>query len=322
MTSARAPLPPSPGTPLVSVMLPTYNQVDFVEEAVRSAVEQDYPRVQVVVADDGSTDGTDRVVLELAARYPDRVVAVVGEGHVGMTLNCNRALARCTGDLVAFHAGDDVFLPGKLRLQVDWFAEDPRRVLCGHDVEAFDNRTDARMYLMSEIVPLTSGEGAAEFICRGTLFGGVSIMVRASALPPWRYDPRVAFAADWLMWMEVLAHGGHFGHVPGVLARYRRHPENVSRNHAATRRDDQYVSLALVESRYPWLLESCRIGRGALHRSHGIAALRKGDARLARRYFGAAFREHPTLLDGAGYLSTLVPNAGGLLNRLRPKLQA
>lgn len=308
--------------PLVSVMLPTYNQAPYVEEAILSAVEQDHPRVQVVVSDDGSTDGTDRIVLDIARRHPERVVPIVGEGHLGITLNCNRALARCTGDMIAFHAGDDVFLPGKLSAQVAWLAADPRRVLCGHDVEAFDDATGATMYHMSDVVPPRHGVGAEPFIERGVIFGGVSVMVRAAAMPPWRYDPRVPFSSDWLLWIECLATGGHFGYVDGVYARYRRHPENITRQKTQARTEDQFVSLALVEARYPKLLGACRAGRAALYRAAGVAALREGDAATARRYFAAALRQRVTPLDLAAAAGTLVPGSTALLNRVRPRMKS
>lgn len=308
--------------PLVSVMLPTYNQVAFIEDAVRSAVEQDYPNVQVVVSDDGSTDGTAERVVELAARWPDRVVPIVGERNVGITLNCNRALARCTGDFVAFHAGDDIFMPGKLAAQVAWLTADPRRVLCGHDVEAFDSDTGATMYHMSDVVPLTAGVGAAPWIRRGMLYGGVSIMARASALPPRHYDRRVPYSSDWLMFIECLAAGGHFGYVDGVYARYRRHPQNVTRQQAAARTEDQLVSLGLVEARYPALLGAVRAGRATVFRTIGISALREGDVPTARRYFRAALRQRVSPLDTAAFGATLVPGSGALLNRLRPRLKS
>lgn len=309
--------------PTVSVMLPTYNQVEYVEEAVRSAAEQDYPNVQIVVADDGSTDGTDAVVLDLAKRFPGRVVPIVGEGHVGISLNCNRALARCSGEFVAFHAGDDVFLPGKLRAQVDWFAADARRVLCGHDVEAFDSATGDTMYRMADITPLSSGVGAGPFLRRGVLFGGVSVMVRRSALPPGPYDMRLTYSSDWLLWIECLAAGGHFGYVKGVYARYRRHPRNVTRGSAMTvGREDQFVSLGLVEARYPALLRHCRAARAMLYRTAGIAALRDGDTRAARHYFSAALRQRVSAVDSAALAVAALPGGGALLNRVRPRLKS
>src|SRR5262245_5236516 len=123
--------------PLVSVCLPAYNQAAYIDEAIASAVHQDYDNLEVICGDDGSTDGTAERIGAWAERYPRRVVPLLGS-HVGMTGNCNRIFARLRGKYVISHAGDDVFLPGKVRTQVDWLEEDERRVMCGHAAEAFD----------------------------------------------------------------------------------------------------------------------------------------------------------------------------------------
>lgn len=277
--------------PLVSVMFPAYNQVAFVEAALRSAVEQDYPNLQIIVRDDGSTDGTREVIREFGARYADRIT-VIDEGiNLGITANCNRILRECRGELIAFHAGDDLWLPGKVRRQVDWFAADARRVLCGHDVETFESATNRTLYHFFDILPPRAGVGAEEWVRRGVLFGGIAMMVRRSAMPPHAYDPRVPYASDWLLWIECLAAGGHFGYVEGVLARYRRHDANITRSIGPGMRDDLFVTLALVESRYPHLVESCRLSRAGMYRLAGVHALRANDKPTARSYWRAALRQ-------------------------------
>ena len=159
MSDHNETLDESVSPPLVSVIVPAYNQVGFIEEALLSAVEQDYENLEVIAADDGSTDSTDELILEIARNYPKRLTALVGKGHLGITGNCNRALSACRGKYVSFHAGDDVLLPGKIRKQVEWLEEDPRRVLCGHDVEFFSSATGKRLYLWSDATPVCARLG-------------------------------------------------------------------------------------------------------------------------------------------------------------------
>ena len=106
--------------PLVSVMLPAYNQEEFVREAIESAADQSCSNLEVVVSDDGSTDGTVDIILECARKYPGRVIPLVNQPHFGITGNCNRNLKACKGRYIAFSAGDDVFLPGKITKQVEF----------------------------------------------------------------------------------------------------------------------------------------------------------------------------------------------------------
>jgi len=75
--------------PLVSIHIITYNQIDFIHDTLTSALEQDYENLEVVVADDGSTDGTAEVILEYAKKYPNRLLPLVGGPNLGITGNSN-----------------------------------------------------------------------------------------------------------------------------------------------------------------------------------------------------------------------------------------
>src|SRR5690242_2461986 len=105
-------------TPRVSIVIATYNHAQFVEAAVLSAVAQSYPMLQVVVADDGSTDSTREIIRRLSSE-DTRIVPLVDGPHVGIAANLNRALHVSTGHYIAFCGGDDVMLPGKIAAQVD-----------------------------------------------------------------------------------------------------------------------------------------------------------------------------------------------------------
>lgn len=279
--------------PSVSIHVVTYNQAAFLEETLTSAVTQDYDDLEVVVADDGSTDATPEIAKDFEARHPGRVVAITGGPNLGITGNGNRCLRRCRGALIAFLAGDDLFLPGKIRKQVDWFLEDPRRVLSGHEVEHFDSDTGRTLRLHSLATPLVEGEGPEHFLRRGYPFATSSIMVRASALPPRGFDERIPVCSDWKLAVECLIGGGRFGYVPGVLGRYRIHRKNATFLHKAQTWADELVGLAALEAEYPGLVDACRDGRARAYYQRGVAALRDGHAAEARRCFRIALRTSP-----------------------------
>ncbi|MGI8547663.1 MAG: glycosyltransferase family 2 protein [Gemmatimonadaceae bacterium] len=272
----------------MSAIMPAYNQVDFVGEAIRSAVDQDYANLQVIVSDDGSTDGTVDIILDWARRYPDRVIPIVREGHLGVTDNCNRALDRCRGELRAFHAGDDLWLPGKVSIQVAWFEEDSRRVLCGHDVEVFDSETGQPMFRWSEHQDPPSGDDARLFVRQGNPWHPLGNMARADVIPASGYDGRIPLASDWKFFIDCVARGGAFGHVPGVYARYRSWKGNVSR-----RREqmwaDLFSTLDLVAVEYPWLADACLEYRSSALHAHGVELVSGGSLSEARaRFVGSA----------------------------------
>ena len=300
--------------PLVSVVLPTYNQVDFVSDSILSAVTQDYPDLQVVVRDDGSTDGTIDLILDLARQYPDRIDALVHDGpRLGVTRNCNRILSRCRGEYIAFHAGDDLWTPGKVSRQVEWLESDQRRVLCGHDVEVFDSTTGRRLYAWSELQRPPSGADPRLFVKDGHPWHPLGNMVRASVVPAAGYDARITLASDWKFFVDCVANGGAFGHVPGVYARYRSWPGNMSK-----RRDemwkDVFGTLDLIEQQYPWLRDACRQYRAtALYRCGG-ELVGGGRVSEAREHFLRAVRERPW--SRAGVLALLAAATPGAISQL------
>jgi glycosyltransferase involved in cell wall biosynthesis len=98
----------------VSVIVTAYNQAGCVGEAVTSVLAQEGPPVEVMVADDASTDGTPDVIRDLARRHPGVVVPVLAATNRGVSANRNAGLAAATGERITWLDGDDVFLPGKL----------------------------------------------------------------------------------------------------------------------------------------------------------------------------------------------------------------
>ncbi len=106
--------------PLVSVIMPAYNARAYLRQAVLSVLEQDYPNVELIVVDDGSTDGTDQE----AERYGERV-HLLRQKNRGPAAARNLGIRHAKGDLIAFLDADDVWLPGKLSAQVAQLQQHP-----------------------------------------------------------------------------------------------------------------------------------------------------------------------------------------------------
>ena len=278
------------GLPRVSVMIITYNQKDFIREAVDSALSQDYPNLEVVVADDASTDGTAAIVAQYARDHPGRVVAVLNPANLGITRNSNAGLRACTGEFIAFMGGDDVLMPGKISAQMRWFAASAKRVLCGHQVEVFYQEDDRPPHPLSR--HLIAGVGAEPFI-RFNPFGATAVMVRASRMPAHGFDERLPIMSDQLFWIEVLRDDGEFGFVDGSLARYRRHADNVTRD-PLHHLDDVERHLAIVRERFPQFAGAIRSAvTRRLYYDVGVALRAAGRVPEARRKYLAAIRREP-----------------------------
>jgi glycosyltransferase involved in cell wall biosynthesis len=280
--------------PLVSILCVTYNQREFVAETVAGMLAQDYPNLEAVIADDGSTDGTVELLRTLTAGDP-RFTVVAGV-HAGITANSNRALARCRGRYVAVMGGDDVMLPGKIARQVAWMEADEHRVLCGHDVEVFESSSGEALYLWSERFPLQRGRGA-ETAVQSVPFCATAIMVRRSAIPARGFDARVPVASDWKLWIDCLHPDGEYGYVEGVLARYRRHDRNVTGRRGAAQTEhaiaEQLLIWELVERDHPALARACRDARADACLEAAKAMHAYGERRRAMSLLWGAVRRRP-----------------------------
>jgi glycosyltransferase involved in cell wall biosynthesis len=108
------------GGPLVSVIIPVFNSSAYIEDAVRSALAQDYGNKEIIVVDDGSTDSTP----DILETFQDQIV-VVRQVNAGPGAARNHGLQHARGTYIAFLDADDVWIPGKLRLQVEYLQQKP-----------------------------------------------------------------------------------------------------------------------------------------------------------------------------------------------------
>lgn len=285
--------------PLVSIFVPCFNQEAYIAQALDSALAQDYSDTEIVVGDDGSSDGTWPIVQDYQRRFPDRIRAFQNERNLGITRNCNQILQRCSGKYVAFHAGDDVLLPSRIRELVA--AMEARGAVLGyHDIEVFESSTGQSLRRWNSgpgSHAAVTGPGsfvAAKLIERGTAFmASLSVMVLRAACPAHGFDERVRVASDWLMWIDVCARSNApVVHLPKVLARYRRHSSNITAD-SMRHFDDELVTLALAEARYPEMLASVEIARCSLHYKAGIAHVAAGRHALGRRFLLRAMKHAP-----------------------------
>ena len=123
--------------PLVSIVTPSYNQAAFLEETIRSVLDQDYPRIEYVIVDDGSTDES----VEIIERHADRLAWWTRQENAGQAAALNHGFARTRGDLLAFLNSDDTLLPGAVTALVEAFGEDAELLLVYGDART---RQDGR----------------------------------------------------------------------------------------------------------------------------------------------------------------------------------
>ncbi|HYE35252.1 glycosyltransferase family 2 protein [Methylocaldum sp.] len=107
-------------SPRVSVVTPFFNSEKYLDEAIRSVLWQTYDNWELLLVDDGSTDGSTAIARRYAERYPERIIYLchVGSRNLGKSISRNLGIQKATGKYLAFLDADDVFLPEKLARQV------------------------------------------------------------------------------------------------------------------------------------------------------------------------------------------------------------
>jgi glycosyltransferase involved in cell wall biosynthesis len=129
----------------VSIVTPSYNQAAFLEETIRSVLEQDYEPIEYVVVDDGSTDGS----REIVERYADRLAWWTRQENAGQVAALNRGFEHTTGKYMGYLNSDDTLLPGAVARMVSALEDDPSLWLVYGDALYTDEHSQQTGYLPS-----------------------------------------------------------------------------------------------------------------------------------------------------------------------------
>jgi GT2 family glycosyltransferase len=210
---------------VISVVMPSYNSAAFVAEAIESVLAQTFPYFELLVCDDGSTDGTQAIVQEYTRR--DGRVRLLQHGFRSVSRNCNAAMEAARYDWIARIDADDIMHRHRLERQMAAAAADPSVVLWGGFARLID-RT-GRILRTAALGP-TSEAGFQELRHSGRMIVilGPTVMFRRSlALELGGYDPRFDSAED-LELLHRLADHGSVRAIPRMLSRYRIHGTSVT----------------------------------------------------------------------------------------------
>jgi glycosyltransferase involved in cell wall biosynthesis len=221
---------PSTPAPLVSVLIPSFNSLRFVQDTIASVYAQAHRPLEVIVVDDGSTDGSWELLEQLrATAFPDLVVLChPGRENRGETIARALALGRASGEFIAVLDADDLFRPGKLDRQLQALARHPDVVLCHTAVEVVGDPERAS-YFQAHFNNNPDGpyrfSALPEYLIRNRICNS-SVLVRAEALRSisWATNMVLGFG-DWLCW-SLLDQRGRFLYLDQPLTGYRVHPDS------------------------------------------------------------------------------------------------
>jgi glycosyltransferase involved in cell wall biosynthesis len=287
--------------PLFSVILPTHNRATLLPRAIDSVLNQELQDFELIVVDDGSTDGTAGVI----ARLPDDRLAFVRQDHSGVSAARNAGALRASGAYLAFLDSDDEALPNWLARLGDIVERSGAPLISCGALYSRDDRERPRV-----VLPRRMGTEFAA--CNGLFLAGTFAVLRPLFLEAGGYEKTLAFAENTELALRLIAmcheRGWKIEHVDEALVRVHERQRKASHH------------LAMFESA-KFLL--------ATHREHldrnpkalsdyaavaGVGAARFTDRAEALRWFAMAIRARPRRIKN--YLRWLVARSQSLTNRV------
>jgi len=272
--------------PRVSVVMPVFNQERFVLAAIRSVLEGSFTDIELVVVDDGSTDRTNA----LLRAHQDSRIRIITREHLGFSRALAEGVRASRAPLVARMDSDDLSLPDRLAVQVDFMDSNPECVFvtCNYGlvtegnkflapIATFDNAVLAPNILSANVVP---------FCDPGTVFR------RESALEVGLYDDDLDNEKP--LWYKLLSKGRGV-----VLGRPLYYARVLYGSHSRSKQDERAELYSAVRRRYDPEYSAQSAGRvKGVHGSRELAAVRKvarvacaaGDYRAARKVAVAVVR--------------------------------
>ncbi len=301
--------------PTFSVIVAAWQAAGFIHDALRSALDQDPPPLEVVVCDDGSTDD-----LAAAVRPFGDGVRLIRIEHGGEAAAKNAAASEARGDFVAVLDADDVFLPGRLEAMGRLAASRP-------DLDVLT--TDALLTAGEDVLGRCYHEGHTfevdnqrTEILRRNFILGLAAVRRRRFLAVGGYDPTIPYTTDWDLWIRLILDGSKAGAVLEPLAEYRMHDASMSAKRAAMSRG-RVMTLTKAAARADLrpdeaavLNQSLRAERARLAREDLKDALLEGRADARRLALGVvASGAHPVQTRLKAMATVAAPTA--LARRLR-----
>jgi glycosyltransferase involved in cell wall biosynthesis len=206
--------------PLVSIVLPVYNGEKYLAESLDSVFAQTYQNWELVIINDGSSDGTEKLIF----KYQDkRIKYLPNDGNKGIIFSLNRGIEESKGIYIARLDADDIALPDRIEKQVKFLSENAEFAMCGSYFRTIDSKGN----LLKNVEFPSNNTDAQSFLLLHNCFCHSAIMMRTNIAKDLKYDEKFQVCEDYDLWYRI-SRTGKILNLPVFTTLYRVHDNNMS----------------------------------------------------------------------------------------------
>jgi len=208
--------------PLVSIVTPSYNQAEFLEDTIRSVLAQDYPAIEYLIADGGSTDGS----VDIIQKYSSELAWWISEPDEGQASAINKGMSKTKGEIVAWLNSDDLYMPGAVKKSVEAFQDHSQAGMVFGNAVTIDAEGRPIKKLVLPDWELKDLVGF-RIICQPAVFMRRALFEKVSGL-----DLEYHYMLDHHLWIRIACQEP-IHHVSSIWAAARHHETAKNVSHAA-----------------------------------------------------------------------------------------
>lgn len=292
-------------SPKVSVIIPLYNGEKFISETTESVLAQTYKNMEIIIINDGSTDGSHEKIKP----YLNRIKYIYQENK-GISVARNKAILNSTGEYIAFLDHDDLWKPEKITLQVQYL-DQHQDVGFVHTNLSIMRDTKITKEIFQTEKRNREGDCFNELLL-GNFINMLTVMVRRKCLEQVGiFDPDIKVIQDYDLWLRIAKHF-RLGYINKPLAIYRIHDSNISKNKIRLTLEEIKLIKTMLRL-YPGLREKIGIERIkqrflTLYYEVAYSLFKMRKLAESRRYFFEVWKISPFKIDCLSYLmATIFP---------------
>lgn len=222
--------------PRISIVTPSYNQGRFLEETIQSVLSQNYPSLEYIIIDGGSTDGS----VDIINKYQRQLVYWLSEPDKGQGQAINKGFRKATGDVVGWLNSDDLYLPGALKSIGEYFASNPEvDVVYGNQLDI-----DEKGRVFRALRSLRFSRLA--LLSRGMTIPQPAAFFRKGVLEKTGYlDESLCWSVDYEFFLRIAFAGHCIQHIRQALVKFRYHETSLTAlGKIGSNKHEEYMRMA------------------------------------------------------------------------------